>query len=59
MTTRTIKTLLRQIERKKVALAKIRDELRDLESDASAMAEDANEAIASLTDATDALSRLV
>ena len=59
MSATTIKTLVRQIERKKVALAKLRDELRDLESFASSLADDADEAMNSLCDATDALSRLV
>jgi len=59
MKARTITALMKQIERKKVALANLRDELRDIESEASSLSEDADEAIASLTDATDALSRLV
>jgi len=59
MNARTIKSLTRQIERKKVALAKLRDELREIESEMSSLGDDAQEAIDSLEYATDALSRLV
>lgn len=59
MNARTIKALTRQIERKKVALAKLRDELRDIESEAETLGMDCQEAADALQDATDALSRLV
>lgn len=59
MTARTIKALVKQIDRKKVALSKLRDELRDLEGDLGQFGDDAEEALTNLTDATDALSRLV
>ena len=59
MSARTIKTLMRQIERKKAALAKLRDELRDLERDLSSLGDDVDEALSNLFDATDALSRIV
>lgn len=59
MNPRTIKSLTRQIERKKAALAKLRDEIRDIESEAETLGQDAQEAIDALQDATDAMSRLV
>ena len=56
---RAIKRLMARLERKKVALAKLRDEIREIESDADSMGQDMEEAMTGLADATDALSRLV
>jgi predicted nucleic acid-binding Zn-ribbon protein len=56
---KTITALTKQLEKKKVALAKLRDELREIESEICSLAEDAEDAIDSLSEAIDALSRLV
>lgn len=55
----SIKQMVRDLERKKVRLAKLRDELRDLESEISGHSENADEALASLECAIDHLSELV
>lgn len=59
MNKRSVSALIRAIDRKKIALGKLRDDLRKMESDLSGLGEDASEALENLTNATDALSRLV
>ena len=54
----TIKQLKKAIEEKKAAIAKIRDELRELIADAEEMLNDNQDAIDHLDCASNALSRL-
>ena len=59
LSSRSVRALIRTIERKKKALAKLRDEIRDLEDEAASLGGDCDEAHEELIRAADALSKLV
>jgi len=53
----TKKALLAKVEKAKAAISKQRDELRELQSEVEDLSECCDEAVRSLEDATDALSK--
>lgn len=54
-----MKAVIKKLKAKQVQLAKLRDELRELESEVCHQADRSDEACGSLQDAIDALSELV
>jgi len=59
MSLKSIKAAIGAIERKKVKLAALRDEIRELEYEIGSLFADVDEAVDHLQEASDALSRLV
>jgi len=56
---RQVKTIIKDIDRQYKAIEQARDKLRDIESEVASLADDYDDALQSLEEATEVLSRFV